>query len=1491
MACSDTDTALRCWDAATRRLAYDGTLSLPGKVLEAVGNWVLAGESKAQIWPSERAPLDTDKTVGELGRQLQLATMRLSDDSLFVAAQDFDGTSEHRLRIWDLPIVTGALGDPVERLDDLLSQQHTSFGSVEDRVGVLIALSQPSGAAVLRTVSDTTVRTETHHLPASSVITTVDTPDGPRVFLAGVSGWQQFDLPGLLAFDSHGGQLSHFHASLGTHDSLPWKLSAAVTSSGRFDLIFVDEDKVYWPRPSSVFGDLYGYVVDPLARDAAWGESLLTLRRNPRGFECVVLEENHTTLTGTINTQEATLDLLAQSVTPFELTRALTSPVEHHRHLVISGSASLSAPASGQPMVKLLLGEQRIDLDSLSNGQGQMAAHAVLITADYEIEGPVLLRVQISGGSFKIEIEPAVYRIEPVNLDETSSSTDVDIAYVLNDGTPVGLDLVGSSLRQSHASGFVRLSLVDNKLELRIVDSKQLPLSICMDDRVVRPFPSQPVSVPQLVHRLLLGSRLRHSQECLVPLSNVDPGGVWSPDSLRISAVLDSDGPWLLSPVIFDEHYWIQRQSFLTTDPPGDVDELRTENLLLLHVAKIRPLVALSNVSGTSRVLLNDLTIAATLESTTVHGIAVRRSRQQQTSLYEILPRPVKTAPTDVSSVVASSSNRGVSTRDPRQYQSVMASSWKLAPQGALYRPAMRDRVSQILPETTQFKSFSVLDANRPTAPPVSPLSESLMVSDQTAFHNMPSNWRVADINSMPELLGAPNLDAASDTGVSNTNNYTADNTPTFSGNLGKSEAGGTVTLFADGTSVGTETVEDDGSYSVTSSLLVDGSYAMTITVTDEEGKESLASSALPVVIDTVEDEPIQGWGMFRPSAIHVHVAPDKPGAILHHRLQSSDPVEGGEISQRLGPSLSFALRDPIQLKPPEGAALELINASSTAVSGLEHVERLDLEWKETLGILEKQVNDDAEIKIEQLNLEGIDPEDSDTWPLVADIQLGFETTGIHRFLQWPVRINETLLEINENQPRLPVYDARLVAAAFAALDDSVHHFETEPSLGRKPKGFDVTNDHGRPYLLAHDDDLLRVWELANHGTFVELNSADSPWFARFASFKQQSVVLANNNGTSDGMFLLDPVDPDPVNPYDDLPVIAEFPDPIAPQQLGAGILPAITLIDGTALSPIDYYWGTINDSIRLWKRIDDTVNTVIDLDIDISDGQIRSVDVATEVIEAGNGDDAQRGLIVAAITDSSEDNLWIWRINLDDGPITPDDPIRNNAVDADSLAIANVTGAASTVTASLEGNLRWQKIDGGEVLAEWGLTHGVDKISITEGHGRVLLLTSGPNTSEANPDSHLKKATVSDLTTQRRLRELEGDANTYGLAEFLPLQAGLSLAAVDHTGSIQAWNLLLSGIRPGEMFIASKVDVLEPESVDIYVQGQTEVLSVNFEPWLIQSSRTNIAEQFATKLSEILEAVPIDGDHFVWRFLIPESSDSNTIDLQWEKTGRVRIL
>ncbi len=140
---------------------------------------------------------------------------------------------------------------------------------------------------------------------------------------------------------------------------------------------------------------------------------------------------------------------------------------------------------------------------------------------------------------------------------------------------------------------------------------------------------------------------------------------------------------------------------------------------------------------------------------------------------------------------------------------------------------------------------------------------------------------------------GAPTagLDPASDTGSSNTDSITKNNTPNFNGTA---EANSTVKLYDGGsTLLGTTTADNLGNWSFTvpgGSALSDGTHSITAKATDAAGNTSAASTALSVNVDTVAPQTVISSGplglLNSTTSIFVFLS-DEPGSTFECKLDS----------------------------------------------------------------------------------------------------------------------------------------------------------------------------------------------------------------------------------------------------------------------------------------------------------------------------------------------------------------------------------------------------------------------------------------------------------------------------------------------------------------------------------------------------------------------------------------------------------------------------
>ncbi|MCU8085751.1 beta strand repeat-containing protein, partial [Shewanella sp. SM23] len=118
--------------------------------------------------------------------------------------------------------------------------------------------------------------------------------------------------------------------------------------------------------------------------------------------------------------------------------------------------------------------------------------------------------------------------------------------------------------------------------------------------------------------------------------------------------------------------------------------------------------------------------------------------------------------------------------------------------------------------------------------------------SNVSAPQNVPTITQDA---TAPVAPSAPDLDAASDSGVSSTDNITKNTTLVLTGTA---EAGASVVLSShlDGV-LGTVNADGSGDWSVTVTNVSAGTHSITAVATDIAGNSSIASSALSVTLDT----------------------------------------------------------------------------------------------------------------------------------------------------------------------------------------------------------------------------------------------------------------------------------------------------------------------------------------------------------------------------------------------------------------------------------------------------------------------------------------------------------------------------------------------------------------------------------------------------------------------------------------------------------------
>jgi RHS repeat-associated protein len=175
-------------------------------------------------------------------------------------------------------------------------------------------------------------------------------------------------------------------------------------------------------------------------------------------------------------------------------------------------------------------------------------------------------------------------------------------------------------------------------------------------------------------------------------------------------------------------------------------------------------------------------------------------------------------------------------------------------------------------------------------------------VTDPAGNQSDPSDALSVTVDTTPPAApGTPDLEAASDTGSSSTDNVTKDATPTLSGT---SVGDFLITLTDGSTELGTD-MADEGVWSITTDPLVHGEHAVRAVASDPAGNESTPSTALVVDVDLAGPTgtiSIGGGALVTPStSVVLDVTSDDPSGVASIEA-SNDGTSYSTVSGSLVP-------------------------------------------------------------------------------------------------------------------------------------------------------------------------------------------------------------------------------------------------------------------------------------------------------------------------------------------------------------------------------------------------------------------------------------------------------------------------------------------------------------------------------------------------------------------------------------------------------------
>ncbi|WP_229833463.1 Ig-like domain-containing protein, partial [Alishewanella longhuensis] len=210
--------------------------------------------------------------------------------------------------------------------------------------------------------------------------------------------------------------------------------------------------------------------------------------------------------------------------------------------------------------------------------------------------------------------------------------------------------------------------------------------------------------------------------------------------------------------------------------------------------------------------------------------------------------------------------------------------------------------------------------------------ASNLIILNNTGIADTAGNAGTGSTNSnsyaidteAPDAPSVPDLAAASDSGISQTDNITNVTTPTFTGTA---EANSTVELFAGATSLGAVVANGGGAWSLTvagGSALADGTYSITATATDTAGNQALApSAALSVTIDTTAPA--------KPAAPDLAAASDTGSSNTDNLTNATSLVFTGTAEDGSTVSLNSSVNNALGTATATGGSWSVTTAAVTS--------------------------------------------------------------------------------------------------------------------------------------------------------------------------------------------------------------------------------------------------------------------------------------------------------------------------------------------------------------------------------------------------------------------------------------------------------------------------------------------------------------------------------------------------------------------------------
>lgn len=556
--------------------------------------------------------------------------------------------------------------------------------------------------------------------------------------------------------------------------------------------------------------------------------------------------------------------------------------------------------------------------------------------------------------------------------------------------------------------------------------------------------------------------------------------------------------------------------------------------------------------------------------------------------------------------------------------------------------------------------------------------------------------------------------------------------------------------------------------------------------------------------------ESIASWGSdasayepFHPADLRLRLAPDKPGAMIHHRVQfaAATTANAGDPDKiELGPNITVAMREPMQLNPPLGSSITISTRPSISSANPRFDSwwrRLAFEWEEVLG----------GIQITAAGTLGLVQKSSDVEPQGVSDELQFSDDSLAAW-QIILQINDQLVEVGTAEPLLPVYDGRQAANSTLTLDDNDNEFAEAANLtlSASADSFE-TLPIGGGYLFAaqkqtEDDAEIKIWWsstfLQGDDTPIASWNETAPTVIRLG-YWGDTPVAAGNVGSRVQLFnLMDGME----NPGSAL-TTTELQDDgnndVAVLDL------ALTTMVTAGRERVQLVTGLTRDRLHFWVRRKDA--SVTYSSVAVSDA---------EQLRVAPSADSRSVYITVWKVAASSAQTWLGTLN--------EDAVLSTSVSSE-VSFSEINDLATLVDEQAEAVVYYvARPDGlvmclgstGERIFEWSMEGSPTKLQTLTNSGR------GYTSVQFDDAEDNRQVAIYNARTGRLLRKVNL-TNGLDSASMVMLEEPKLACGQQSHGRSQLLNLVLAGKRPGNTFVVTEAGSFETQIDGFRVEFKDE--------------------------------------------------------------------